>query len=84
MHSGDSNSNKLYDLTTIYAICDRNPQFLDKLIKVFAENVLSDLETMKNGSSRGDWSEVGQVAHKMKPSLNHFGINSLKYTILTL
>lgn len=73
-----SSTDKLYDLTTIYAISDNNPQFLEKLLLIFAENVASDLHLLKEAANAGDWHEVGQLAHKMKPSLNHFGVTSLK------
>ena len=82
-----SNSNipvKLYDLTTIYAISDRNPQFLEKLLLIFSENVASDLQLLSKASNVGNWEEMSQLAHKMKPSLNHFGVTSLKDVVFSL
>ena len=79
-----SSTEKLYDLTTIYAISDKNPQFLEKLLQVFADNIASDLQLLKAAADDGNWDEVSSIAHKMKPSLNHFGINSLKDVVLSL
>jgi hypothetical protein len=79
-----SSTDKLYDLTTIYAISDNNPQFLEKLLLIFADNVNSDLQLLKQAANAGDWHEVGQLAHKMKPSLNHFGVTCVKDVILGL
>lgn len=79
-----SSTEKLYDLTTIYAISDKNPQFLEKLLQVFADNVAADLKQLNAAADEGNWEEVSSLAHKMKPSLNHFGVNSLKDVVLSL
>ena len=69
--------NKPYDLTTIYAISDGNTEFLNQLLVVFTDSVGQDLNIMKQAAANSNWVEVGQVAHKIKPSLSHFGITSL-------
>jgi len=79
-----SSTEKLYDLTTIHAISDKNPQFLEKLLLVFADNVSADIKLLKEAAADGNWGEVSSLAHKMKPSLHHFGVNSLKDVILSL
>jgi len=82
--NGTKTNSKPYDLTTILAICDNNQPFLEKLLVVFADNVALDMQTLKQAASAGNWYEVGQLAHKMKSSLTHFGVNSLKDTISKL
>lgn len=79
-----SSAEKLYDLTTIYAISDRNPQFLEKLLVVFVDNLSSDLRMLNSAADEGNWEEVSSIAHKMKPSLIHFGVNSVKEVVLSL
>ena len=78
------NVNKPYDLTMIYAISESNPEFLDKLLLMFADTVKKDLETAKTLAVEGDWNEVGQIVHKMKASLNHFGVKDIKDIIAVL
>ncbi|WP_461452306.1 Hpt domain-containing protein [Mucilaginibacter sp.] len=68
---------KPYDLTTIYAISDGNTEFLNQLLVVFTDAVSKDLNTAKQAAANGNWTEVGQIAHKIKPSLSHFGVTSL-------
>jgi HPt (histidine-containing phosphotransfer) domain-containing protein len=75
---------KPYDLTSIFAISDNNPQFLEKLLLIFAENISNDLRLINEAANTGNWQAVGQLAHKMKPSLTHFGINSLQDVIRNL
>lgn len=70
-------ANKPYDLTTIYAISDNNPEFLEKLLIVFTNAVSADIIALKAAADSNNWPEVGQLAHKIKPSLSHFGITSL-------
>ena len=76
--------NKPYDLTTIYAISDNNPEFLEKLLLVFTEAVTADIAAMKVAAANNNWVEVGQLAHKLKPSLSHFGITTLTDVIRAL
>ena len=70
-------ANKPYDLTTIYAISDNNPEYLEKLLLVFTDAVSNDITALKVAADNNNWPEVGQLAHKIKPSLSHFGITSL-------
>ena len=70
-------TNKPYDLTTIYAISDGNTEFLNQLLTVFTDTVSQDIDKIKKAADNNNWAEVGQVAHKIKPSLSHFGITSL-------
>jgi len=75
----DTNGNpgKPYDLTSIFAITEDNPGFLAKLINVFYDNISNDILLINEAANAGRWDEVRQLAHKMKPSLKHFGITSL-------
>lgn len=77
-------TNKPYNLSTIYAISENNPRFLNQLITVFVNTVTVDLQLMRDAAAAGNWQEVGQLAHKIKPSLTHFGITSLTGIILAL
>jgi HPt (histidine-containing phosphotransfer) domain-containing protein len=73
----NKNAGKPYDLTSIFAISEDNPGFLTKLILVFSDNISNDILLINEAARAGKWDEVRQLAHKMKPSLKHFGINSL-------
>lgn len=77
----NSNDNKPYDLTEIKAMCDDNIAFLEKLVAVFMETLKAELANVKEGAATGNWDMVGKAAHKIKPSLIHFSITSLKDVI---
>jgi two-component system, sensor histidine kinase len=77
-------NNKPYDLTEIKAMCDDNIPFLEKLVAVFMETLRTELANVKQGAATGDWEMVGKSAHKIKPSLVHFSITSLKEVIYGL
>ena len=80
----NKDAGKLYDLTSIFAITEYNPDFLAKLILVFSDNISNDILLINEAAKAGKWIEVGQLAHKMKPSLKHFGITSLTDVIADL
>ena len=77
-------TNKPYDLAMIYAISDNNKEFFEQLISVFADTISKDNELLKETAAKGDWREVGQLAHKMKSSTAHFQVDAVKDTILQL
>jgi HPt (histidine-containing phosphotransfer) domain-containing protein len=79
-----SSAEKLYDLTSIYAMCDKNSPFMEKLLLVFVDNLTSDLRMLNAAADVGNWEEVSSIAHKMKPSLIHFGVSALKDVVLSL
>lgn len=76
--------NKPYDLTEIKAMCDDNIPFLEKLVAVFMETLRTELVNVKQGAAEGNWETAGKAAHKIKPSLIHFHITSLKDVIFGL
>jgi len=81
----DTNTgNKPYDLTEIKEMCDGNMSFLERLLAVFVETLNTELVNIKQGAAAGDWETVGKAAHKIKPSLIHFHITSLKDVIFGL
>ncbi len=80
----NENAGKPYDLTSIFAISEDNPGFLAKLILVFSDNISNDILLINEAAKVGKWGEVGQLAHKMKPSLKHFGVTSLVDVIANL
>ena len=75
---------KPYDLTEIKAMCDENIPFLEKLVAVFMETLRTELANVKQGAAEGNWEMVGRAAHKIKPSLIHFCVTSLKDVIFQL
>ena len=64
----NKNAGKPYDLTSIFAISEDNPGFLNKLILVFSDNISNDILLINEAAKVGKWDEVRQLAHKMKPS----------------
>jgi len=80
----ETNDHKPYDLSMIYAISENNPDFLGKLITVFSATTASDNALVKEAAAAGNWGEVAQLVHRMKSSLNHFQVASLKDTIAIL
>jgi CheY-like chemotaxis protein len=72
---------KLYDLSMVELIGKGNPGFIHKMVSLFLEQVPKDLEKMNEYSNSGEWEQVSKLAHRMKPSIEGMGINSLKEPI---
>jgi PAS domain S-box-containing protein len=72
---------KLYDLSMVELIGKGNPGFINKMVSLFLEQVPKDLEKMNEYSNNGEWEHVSKLAHRMKPSIEGMGINSLKEPI---
>lgn len=66
------------DLSYLKKVCNGDQNFIQEMIATFIQNTPDVLNEMKEASSRESWSEVGQLAHKLKPSITFMGINSLK------
>jgi PAS domain S-box-containing protein len=72
---------KLYDLSMVELIGKGNPGFIQKMVSLFLEQVPKDLEKMNEHAGNNEWDQVSKLAHRMKPSIEGMGINSLKEPI---
>lgn len=72
---------KLYDLSLVELIGKGNPGFIQKMVSLFLEQVPHDLEKMNEYAANNEWEYISKLAHKMKPSIEGMGINSLKEPI---
>jgi HPt (histidine-containing phosphotransfer) domain-containing protein len=71
----------LYDLSTLQDLSSGNPEFVDKLVKMFIDLTPSLIERIELGLKEKNYAEVGAAAHKLKPSIDVMGIRSLKDTV---
>ncbi|MGR3811934.1 PAS domain S-box protein [Jiulongibacter sp. NS-SX5] len=72
---------KLYDLSKLEALAGGNEAFVKKMVDLFVKMTPETLDEMKLAYTEGDYVKVGKLAHKMKPSLDNMGIDSLKELI---
>jgi PAS domain S-box-containing protein len=68
---------RLYNISMIEAIGKSNPAFIEKMIVMFVDFVGKDFEKLKDAASKNNWTEVGQIAHKLKSTFGNMGVASL-------
>ena len=64
-----------YNLSKVYALSDNDPEFVNEILTLFVTEVPEDLMQIKEGIKKGDHKHAYAYAHKIKPSLDLFGLN---------
>lgn len=65
----------LIDLSYLVALCDGDDDFMNTIIASFVEEMPETLRLIQQKLQEGDWEAVGQLAHKMKPSVQFVGMD---------
>lgn len=74
----------LYDLTMVREISQGNNDFVKKMMSLFIETLPPAIDEIKQHLADKNWGSLGGVAHKIKPSIDTMGIDSLKEDIRTV
>lgn len=69
---------KYYIRENLEEIADGDVEFLSILARTFLEEIPSDLNSMEEAIQNENRELAYQFAHKMKPNIEMFGIDSLK------
>jgi CheY-like chemotaxis protein len=75
---------KLYDLTHLHSMCRGNEAFFNKMLKVFIDTVPTAVVSLETAMLRQDWTNVAEMAHKLKTSFDTMRVASLKPVIRKL
>lgn len=67
-----------YDLTEIKNISRGNEAFVQKMVKMFAEQMPKHIEELRMKYEEKDLDAVGEIAHRIKPTIDNMGINNSK------
>lgn len=71
-----------YDLTQIKAISDNDPEFIKTMVDTFIKEMPLDLERLAYAVVEEDRENVHRYAHKMKPSLELFGLTGHQQALI--
>jgi HPt (histidine-containing phosphotransfer) domain-containing protein len=74
----------LYDLSKLRVICGGNEQFIQKMVRVFNSESIAAVKQIKEAYLNNDIEKIASTAHRIKPSVQNMGINSLTENILQL
>jgi PAS domain S-box-containing protein len=78
----ESKTGKLTDLSSLRKMSGNDESFIKDMINSFITNTPSILSELKTSVDEENWSDVGALAHKLKPNLAFMGISSLKELVL--
>lgn len=67
-----------YDLTEIKNISRGNEAFVQKMVKMFADQMPRHIEELRMKYEEKDLDAVGEIAHRIKPTIDNMGINNSK------
>jgi len=66
------------DLSYLNDIAGGSEEFMIDMIDIFIEQTPLYFEQLEQAVNTSDWKSVGDVAHKIKPTLAFMGINEAK------
>ena len=65
---------KSYNLDELKIMADGDEEFLQEMLKTFIEELPEDIKAMNDAIENGNATLTYQIAHKMKPNLQIFGL----------
>ena len=74
----------IYSLDKINEMADGDDDFINSVISVFLEEVPQDLEGLENALEAGNYEQVYQLAHKIKPNVDLLGMEQTKAAALQI
>lgn len=70
-----------YDISMIREISRGNEAFIRKMLGIFVEQTPHHLSEMRSHFNQSDWQRMGELAHKIKPTIDNLGIKAIKGAI---
>lgn len=74
----------IYSLDKINEMADGDNEFINSVIAVFLEEVPQDLESLERALEIGDFEQVYQLAHKIKPNVDLLGMEQTRAAALEI
>lgn len=74
----------IYSLDKIKEMADGDEDFINSVISVFLEEVPQDLDGLEKALSIGDYEQVYQLAHKIKPNVDLLGMEQTRAAALEI
>ena len=75
---------KLYDTTNLLATHHGDTEFIKHIAQLFIEHMPAIVPELKKAFKNKDWQSLYFYAHKMKASIDLFGIKELTTTIRSI
>ncbi len=72
---------KLYDLSGLHKVACNDPHFLPLMAQLFIDTIPGILNTMTIAAETANWKNVGDMAHKLKATIDSMKISLLSEII---
>ncbi|MEN8138471.1 MAG: Hpt domain-containing protein [Bacteroidota bacterium] len=72
-----------YDLSKLEELADGDREFVIDIVSTFLDHAPIQVKEIEEAFEQADYKMLGDVAHKLKPSLDLMGIDSL-YKVIRL
>lgn len=72
---------KLYDLNKLLKISHNDKEYIKKMITIFTEQINTSLKQIEDAYTTKDLDTIHKIAHKIKPSIDSMGIESIRQEI---
>jgi response regulator RpfG family c-di-GMP phosphodiesterase len=72
---------KLYDLSRLRELSMGNEEFVRKMIILLEKEIPVVLAELQEGFEENDFAKMASAAHRVRPSLDYMGVDSLKSKI---
>src|SRR5436190_18890422 len=79
--TGDEKQASLYDLSFLETLSGNDAGFLPMMTKLFIDTTPGIVQKMEEALNNEDWTTVGLLAHKLKPTIDTMSISSLTQTV---
>ena len=74
---------RITDLSYLEMVSDGDQDFIKQVVESFIDNNAKILQSLKEEQASENWIGMGQLIHKIKPSLEMVGLTPLKEKIVT-
>lgn len=75
---------KLYNLSSIEALARGDEEFIQKMLSIFITQIQETIPLVDKAFNEKDYTEISRLIHKIKPSIEGFGIYSIKEKVKDL
>ena len=79
--TNSSTTDALYNLSSLQEIARGDQDFIQKMIRLFCEQSIQIVGQIRQSFDAGQLKEMGEAAHKLKPSIDSLRIHSLEKII---
>lgn len=73
---------RITDLSYLEMVSDGDKEFIEQVVESFIENNAQIIITLREEQEAKNWIIMGQLIHKIKPSLEMVGLTPLKEKIV--